>query len=287
MTRFDLGQNEQQAPVSSLSETGSSVARITWSHEGREKSLALLTKAFVEVGRRSECDICLRLEPTSEPDNREKTFRISSNHFSLRYLGDCVELIDRGSTNGTFAGSSKRLEPNIPWKIEPGSQVSVAQVLDLAFEVIPRASVPSDTDGIVTQTHDRANEPQWLQEHLVGDDKPGKIAFLKVRRLNNLPDTEYAVLFHSAPIGAGEGSILRTEPSTGSSRRVRAFDFGDAISEDPARLLVRNGQLMIERTGSEEVTMDGTSLQPKTPVALQNGMTIIIAGTTFRAENKE
>jgi pSer/pThr/pTyr-binding forkhead associated (FHA) protein len=285
MPQFDFGEEGREVRPTSVG--GGLIFFLRWSDQGRRRSVLLLAKAVLEVGRRSDCDICLRIEPSSEPDNREKTFRISSNQFAVRYLGDCVEVIDRGSTNGTFVASSKRLEPNVPWKVEVGQQISAAQVLDLALEIIPRASIPSDTDAVITQAHDRANDPRWLQEHLVGDDKPGKIAFLKARRLNNLTDTEYAVLFHSAPIGSGEGSILRIEPSTGSSRRIRAFDFGDAISEDPARLMVRNGTLMIERTGSEEISVDGKSLQPKTPVALQDGMTIIISGTAFCVENKE
>jgi len=189
MPRFDLGQDQQPpvpAPLASAS-----AAHITWSDQGNDRSLVLLATAVAECGRRSDADICLRVEPTSQPDNRDKTFRISSDHFSIRYLGDRVELVDRGSTNGTFVIGSKRLEPNLPITIESGLQISIAESLELSFEVASRITASRSSDDVVSELRDPASDSNWLRTHLIGDDKPGKIAFVRIRRVNNLQGAEY------------------------------------------------------------------------------------------------
>jgi pSer/pThr/pTyr-binding forkhead associated (FHA) protein len=247
--------------------------------------LTLLPFAVVEAGRHSARNICLRLEPTDDPANLEKTRNISSHHLTIRYLGDSVELIDPGSTNGIFIGK-ERVPAGQPRRIEPGLTVSVAEVLELEFQPILRRDAVPDKDGVLPAAREKATDPNWLQQNLIGVDKPGQVAYLRVRRKNNATEQEYVLLFHAGVIGSDPEALLSLPVGNQAPlRRVAAFDFGpDLPIHPPARVLVRAGQICIERTGAEPVTLAGKPLEQNQVAPLMPPCAMTVGTTTFRVE---
>jgi hypothetical protein len=244
--------------------------------------VTLLPFAVVEAGRHSAKNICLRLEPTDDAANLEKSRNISSHHLTIRYLGDGVELVDPGSVNGTFIGKEK-LAANQPHKVEPGMVVSVAEVLDLEFQPMMRKDAPEDKDGICKKAEANRNDAAWLQSHLIGVDKPGRIDFLRIRRRDNQPEQEYVLLFHSGLIGSEADALIRLEPSERTPRR-RVYDVGGDASLGGARLFVQDGRILIERRGSEPVALAGEPLKIAQPRPIVTPGELIVGSTTFRFE---
>jgi hypothetical protein len=129
----------------------------------------------------------------------------------------------------------------------------------------------------------KPTEANWLQQNLIGVDKPGQVAFLRVRRKNNAPEQEYVLLFHAGVVGTEPDALLPL-PSGDPlpRRRVPAFD----IRQDraPARLVVSAGQICVERTGSELVTVGGRPLEASQAVPLLPPCDMMVGTTTFHVE---
>ena len=175
MPDFDL---DDEAPDKTSECTRDSClqrAIVTWSHNGQERRTILIAKASVDAGRNQSRDICLRFEPSNDPSNYEKTKQISLHHFSLRYLGSGVEFVDAGSTNGSTI-DQRPVESNTGQLVESNVLVSIAGVLDLDLEPVFRREAPADGAGVVRAAIANAANPSWLQERLIGDDKPGIIS---------------------------------------------------------------------------------------------------------------
>lgn len=260
MPRFDLGDSDidsnelaAKAPVRRLV--------VNWTQDGRSNSMILIAQATVDAGRQSTRDLCLRVEPGTEPANYDKSMKISSHHFSLRYVGTGVQFLDMGSTNGSTL-DSKRAEPNSPVLIDRKTTVSLSDVLTLELEPVQRSDGSALGDDLQQAATANAADSAWLQRELIGTDKPGKVSFLRITRTNNLPETEYVLLYHSGKVGSGEDSLLRLPLTTAAPRRGRAFDVGDsATSDSPARLFVRDGGIWLERTGAAQVIVAGDPLE--------------------------
>jgi hypothetical protein len=282
MPRFDLGDANAALAASDAAPVSAAASRrvITWSVDREEHSLHLLVRASVEAGRQSTRDLCLRVEPTSDPENYEKSKLVSSHHFSLRYVGNGVQFIDVDSTNGSF-NQGKRIGTNVSLLLVEKTLISLAEVLDLEFDPIRRTDVMDDSNGNCQAAAAHAADTAWLQANLVGAEKPGEIAFLRISRKNNLPSQQYVLLFHSGWIGSDDSSLLRVPVSEMTPRRKRAFDIGDAPSTDPARLLARDGAIWIERTGADEVRVGGEAIDAGQARALPENCELIVGKTTF------
>lgn len=241
-------------------------ARITWTAGGVLRGLRLFFTAVVEAGRQTSRPLCLRVEPVDDPANRAKSVNISSHHFTLRYLGDSVELIDPGSSNGTFV-NRQRLAAGQPCRLLPGMTAWLADALELQFQPVPRRDAPADVNGLCRAARAHADNPLWLQNNLIGANRPGWVAFLRINRRNNLPQEEYALLFHAGAIGGGPESLIHL-----------------GVAGDLARLLVLDGRLCLERTGVEPVTLAGRALRAGTPVPLSSSCDWSVGQTAFRLE---
>jgi hypothetical protein len=220
----------------------------------------------LEAGRQTTKPLCLRVEPVSDPVNRDKSLAISSHHLTLRYLGDGVELIDPGSSNGTFV-NRQRLAPGQSCWIQPGMNVWLADALELQFQPVTRRDAPADSATVCRTARTQADNAAWLQNNLIGADRPGWTAFLRISRKNNLPQEEYAILFHSGSIGGGPEALVRV-----------------GVGGDAARLLLLGGWPHLERVGKEMVTVSGRPLAPGTPVPLTSSCDFTVSQTTFRLD---
>ena len=282
MPRFDLGNADAALAANDAVPVSAATSRrvITWSVDGEKYSLHLLVRASVEAGRQSTRDLCLRVEPTSDPENYEKSKLVSSHHFSLRYVGSGVQFIDVDSTNGSF-NQGKRMGANVSLLLVEKTLISLAEVLELEFDPVRRTDTMDDGNGICRAAAAHAADPAWLHENLIGMEKPGEISFLRITRKNNLPGQGYVLLFHSGWIGSDETSLLRVPVSETTPRHRRAFDIGDAPFADPARLLVRDGAIWIERTGADEVRVGGEAIDAGQAKALPENCELIVGKTTF------
>ena len=241
-------------------------ARLTWVEGRTTRTLHLYFTAVLEAGRQTTRPLCLRVEPVSDPVNRDKSLSISSHHLTLRYLGDGVELIDPGSSNGTFV-NRQRLAAGQPCWIQPGMSVWLADVLELQLQPVPRRDAPAESATVCRAARTQADNAAWLQSNLIGADHPGWIAFLRITRKNNLPQEEYAMLFHAGSIGGGPEALIRV-----------------GAGGDTARLLLLDGWPHLERVGTEMVTVAGRPLAPGTPVPLTSSCDWAVAQTTFRID---
>jgi serine/threonine protein kinase len=241
-------------------------ARLTWVDGRTTRTLHLYFTAVLEAGRQTTKPLCLRVEPVSDPANRDRSLAISSHHLTLRYLGDGVELIDPGSSNGTFV-NRQRLAPGQPCWIQPGMSVWLADVLELQFQPATRRDAPAESATVCRAARAQADNPAWLQSNLIGADRPGWIAFLRILRKNNLPQEEYALLFHAGAIGGGPEALIRV-----------------GAGGDAARLSLLGGWPHLERVGAEMVAVSGRPLPPGTPVPLASSCDWSVGQTTFRLE---
>ena len=279
MPRFDLGESNIESSEPSATPPVRRLV-INWTKDGQSKSMILIAQATVDAGRQSTRDLCLRVEPDTEQVNYEKSMKISSHHFSLRYVGTGVQFLDMGSTNGSTL-DSKKAEPNSPILIDRKSKVSLSDVLDLELEPVSRSDDLALGPELQEAATANAADPAWLQRELIGTEKPGKFGFLRISRTNNLSDTQYVLLYHSGKIGSGDDCLLRVSLSSTTPRRRRAFDVVDsAIFDCPARLFVRERGIWLERTGAEQVIVAGDSLEVGECRALASGE-MTVAETTF------
>ena len=219
-------------------------ARLTWTDGRITRTLHLYFTAVLEAGRQTTKPLCLRVEPVTDPVNRDKSLAISSHHFTLRYLGDGVELIDPGSSNGTFV-NRQRLNAGQPCWIQPGTSIWLADALELQLQPVPRRDAPADAADVCRAARTQADNPAWLQSKLIGADRPGWVSFLRIGRKNNLPQEEYALLFHAGGVGGGPEALVRV-----------------GSGGDVARLLLLGGWPHLERMGPEMVTLSGRPLPP-------------------------
>lgn len=245
------------------------------------RQTVIVAKATVKLGRKSDCDICLRLEPIHLPANRDQTLRISSAHLHCRYLGNCVELLDTGSSNGTML-DGRKLAPGESAVVAGTMNASLAGVMSLSFKAVPRRGGPADTNGVFSSAFSNQDTPQWLQAHLIGNEKPGMCDFLHIKRLNNMSEWEYVVLFHAGRIGPGADALIPlTMPTTKSFARVRVFDVGEQSVNDSAQILVKNGHLWLERIGKNEVLWNDRPLAVNSPAILSDKGSIGIGQIVF------
>lgn len=225
---------------------GTDRIRFSYSIAGKRKQLDLIASACADCGRNSLKDICLRLEPIdNNSENYEKSKSISSNHFGFRYLGNSLVVLDFGSTNGTTLGNTP-LAKNEPRTIEGETTLKVADVLDLTAIPVERHPHGVDAQRVLDQAPSNIGDAEWLNRNLLGDDKPGKWSHLRLKRTNNKPEHEYAIIFHSAMISHRADSLLNLgfEPPTARGRRIDQYqDFSDP----GILIIVRNRQIQIEK----------------------------------------
>ena len=268
MRRIDLG-GIPQAAMKNVSSAALDRVALAWLHEGVSCRAHIIASARLTIGRHSSNDICTRLEPLEAVGNREKTLLISSTHVECRYLGTCVDLRDVGSANGTVAEGRAVAGGHVA-RVDARMSVVLAGVLELALEVFPRRAAFTDTGNVLGEAESHGGDDAWLQERLVGADKPGNFDYVRVRRINNLPEVQYIGLYHSAAIGYGQNCLIQLTPkTTKSSPRVRVLDVGGDVLTDPARILVIDGGLYLERAGKDLVCVDGSELAQGSPVPLK------------------
>jgi len=244
MRKFDLDQPDIEL---SLSDAPSSVV-VQWNYEGEERTTFLHAKHTLEFGRESTCDVCLRVEPVESEKNKEATLKISRRHFRLSVENDTVQIIDLGSAYGTNVDASK-LETNKPFVLRSAETVTVADVLRLSVRI---------------------------------EKSDDKIHAVRLRRVNNLPGTEYIYLIGEGIIDIGEDALLRLPLQSSRQNRSRALDIGqDRVAGHPAMILAIDDGIHIKRTGNDPVMVNQTELTLNQTVPFPTNGTVQVGNSTF------
>jgi pSer/pThr/pTyr-binding forkhead associated (FHA) protein len=243
MRKFDLDQPDIE--LSDSDAPGSVV--VQWNYEGEERTTILHAKQTLEFGRESTCDICLRVEPVEVETNKEATLKISRRHFRLSVENNRVQITDLGSAYGTSVDATT-LEPNKPSVIQ-GGEITVADALRLSVRI---------------------------------EKSDGKINAVRLRRVNNLPGTEYVCLIGEGIIDIGEEALLRLPLLSSRQNRSRALDIGqDQVAGHSAVIHTVDGGISIKRTGNDPVMVNQTELTLNQTVPFPTDGTVQVGNSTF------
>ncbi len=86
-----------------------------------------LTGLLKEIGRASECDLCLAFDGS-----------VSRQHARMEWDGHTWVIIDTNSTNGTFVNGERVTEQ----RLSPGDQIEVGNV-KLTYDLLPEIDRPT------------------------------------------------------------------------------------------------------------------------------------------------
>jgi len=244
MRKFDLDQPDIEL---SESDAPSSVI-VQWNYEGEERTTILYAKPTLEFGRESTCDVCLRIEPVEVEKNKEATLQISRRHFQVSVENDAAQITDLGSAYGTSVDASK-LEPNKPFALRSAETVTVADFLRLSVRI---------------------------------EKDDGRINAVRLRRVNNMPGTEYVCLLGEGIIDIGEDALLRLPLISSRQNRSRALDIGqEHAAGHSAVILTLDDGIHIKRTGSDPIMVNQVELAPNQLAPFPENGVIQIGNSTF------
>lgn len=284
---LDFGESTDNAgQIAKGSSTPRNGVILVRHYAGRQISTHLLPKAVVSVGRSSERDVCLRVEPTDLPANREKTFHISVNHCLLRYIGDRVEIIDNHSTNGTSLKSVGRLQPGLAVPVSDGDVIVVADALSLQVEFGKRTNPLPLGESVVAQLDAKKDDAEWLNDNLIGREKPGVLDYVRLRRLDNLAEEEYVLLFGVGNVGHSGAPLIPLDADAATLPHVRTLDLGDTPPDCPAGLYWTGNTLHLQCNVADQVRLNGTAMSAGEDTVLCGGETIEVLGQSIHVNVK-
>ena len=276
MTRgMDFGSDPAPQASQPADAEPSKPLRITldWSKNGSRVTSRVVASTRATFGRASLQDFCLRVEPVSAQENKEKTNQISKSQFAVAHLGDHVDVWDLHSTNGTSLKSSGQVNPGIPVRLEDGEEINVAGVLSLAVEFARRANYNPLPPKDLSEIEARAADLPWLNRRLLGKDAPGAFDFVRFRRLNNFVQEEYVMLFGKGTIGDGTDHLVSLASSCGQRGKARGLDLGEEAGSAAAYLHNQDGRFVLAAL-REGVRVGGAAVPMGESVVLGDGTEI-------------
>lgn len=245
----------------------------------QSRTVWLLPFALCSFGRSSERDVPLRLQPTTTEENKRTTFQISSHHFDIRYSGEGVTIVDCGSSNGTDLKSAGRLTQNKPAELGADDEIKVAGVLSLGVQVGWRKTPTPIEPQLKEQIAASGADLVRLSQLLIGHEKPGRVDFVRIRRLDNCPNEEYILLFGQGLIDTAGDAMIQLPKKVGTGSR--GLDLGDDDSGLLAHLSWKGGDLVASVLRDGETRHNGRDLKDGESVALQTGDTFDAGSATI------
>ena len=70
-------------------------------------------------------------------------------------------------------------------------------------------------EGVRGEIAAHLEDTDWLAQRLVGLSKPGFLDFARLRRIDNLPDEEYVLLFGVGVVGWSSRALITVEAEAG------------------------------------------------------------------------
>jgi hypothetical protein len=197
-----------------------------------------------------------------------------------------MEIIDNHSTNGTRLKSIGQLQPGLAVPLQDRDIVTVADVLNLQVEFGRRYRPVTIEDDEVSQIRLKQDDITWLSQHLIGSDRPGILDYLRLRRIDNVPEEEYVLLFGLGSVGHSGTALIPLGPDATTKPGVRALDLGDTTPDYPAAFHWADGALRLKCYVADQVHVDGTAVGAGEDMALADGETIEVLGQQIQVITK-
>jgi hypothetical protein len=250
--------------------------KLTLRAGGRDRTIWIFPFAVCSFGRASERDIPLRIQPTTDEENKRKTFQISALHFEIHYLGDSITITDR-SSNGVQLKSAGALVRGQPTELRADDEINVAGVLTLTAQVVSRRNPTPIEPDLKQRINSALADPARLSQLLVGPEAPGSIDFVRFRRLNNCPEEEYVVLFGEGLIDSSTEALIQLPKKVGTGSR--GLDLGGDDAGPVARLFWQDSDLMARVLRDDTVRLNDRELKEGDCIPIRLG-DIVQTGTT-------
>jgi hypothetical protein len=273
---IDFGEDQQPNEADGHLLRPPAKRKIRLRDEKQERLIWLVSSPICSVGRGSEHDIVLRVQPTNLDENKRKTFQISALHFELLFSGESVTITDR-SSNGVQLKSAGALVRGQPTELRADDEINVAGVLTLTAQVVSRRNPTPIEPDLKQRINSALADPARLSQLLVGAEAPGSIDFVRIRRLNNCPEEEYVLLFGEGLIDSATEALIQLPKKVGTGSR--GLDLGGDDAGPVARLFWQNSDLMARVLRNDAVRLNDRELKEGDSVPLRSG-DIVQTGTT-------
>ena len=245
---------------------------------GYKTRVEIFPEAYLQFGRVAAEDsnargqhLQLALLPydQSQPDNIEKTKAISSYHFLLRYNGQEVELVDMGSSYGTYVDGNRQVAANQPFILPAATHVNLSWNENAASYSLQMHLMTSQRAGISPADRTQVGPNSLAPSSIVGPDSQGRYNYVLIRRLSNYSQLEYLMLFNEAGLGTGNNSLFpfRSSPHPDGSCQLS--------------LVYRDSSLWLRNKGSEPVQVGSDLINQGMERPLSHRDQISFMGETF------
>jgi hypothetical protein len=166
--------------------------------------------------------------------------------------------------------------------LKDGDQLKVAEVLTLAIEFAERAQPATFDQNGRAEVAAHLDDSEWLAQRLVGPSKPGFLDFARLKRIDNLPEEEYVLLFGVGVVGSSSRALITVEAEAAARPAVRTLDLGDTTPDYPAAFYWAGGVLHLQCYVADHVRVNGAVLQAGEDRALNGGEAIEVFGQSIQ-----
>jgi hypothetical protein len=192
-----------------------------------------------------------------------------------------VEIIDTHSTNGTKVGSVGRLRPGIAAAVADGDIITVGDALTLQVEFGWRSN-PLRIDGETAwEIEQHKDDSEWLNDRLVGRGMPGILNYIRLRRLDNLVEEEYVLLFGMGIVGHFGSPLIPLEGRIAEISDVVPIDPGSP-SDCSAELYWEGRRFHLRSHVSGQVRVGGTPVPVEQSQQLYGGEIVEVFGQVIQ-----
>jgi hypothetical protein len=241
------------------------------------RRIHVIARRRVTCGRSRQNDVCLRFLPRS-PDHDEGSREISRSHMSLD-LTDAGLVLGDESAKGVDIDSdpvkkSMTLthdDAHVSLQIDLPSRLSATRTLEMDFTIFScdplngSRDVPPDRDDACLAAIGEPASRLWQTACRSG------IEAARIRRLNNLVDEEYVMLYRYATIGRSARDHVVVVPAMG-------------VDADDLRLIHAGRMFWLHSGGSLRLAVDGRPIAGECLVQLAVGQTLTIGAATLLVE---
>jgi hypothetical protein len=135
---------------------------------------------------------------------------------------------------------------------------------------------------MAAQLDAKKDDVEWLNDHLIGREKPGILDYVRLRRLDNLPEEEYVLLFGVGNIGRSGTPLIPLDADAAALPHVRTLDLGDTPPDYPAGVYWAGKALHIHCNLADQVRINGTAVSAGEDKVLSGGETIEVLGQSIK-----
>eukprot|EP00913_Durusdinium_trenchii_P023442 g22020.t1 len=238
------------------------------------RRIQLITRRKVTLGRTSANEIRTYFLPRG-PNNDKLTLGISGVHAAIQLAQDGVVINDEGSRNGVSLAGQKidvermltEADADEDLRLQLASELRRnAMHLELRLFGRPASSTTAELDAVYCDALRLSRRPKLWQLAAAS-----RIDALRLRRLNNLTEEEYVVVYCQATIGSATDAAICLPAESIEHRHARVLAIGDVF--------------WIENLGvAGSVRVGDRELEKREVVPLEEGRPIVVGNETIGVE---